>query len=328
MKFIDFSKSLEAGIAPIYYLEGEEAYFRDQVVSKLRSACVTQPELNDIRLDGDALKGDKFVSFCDNLYVLPFLSERRLVRVYEFYPSERDFEKYLKRYFQAPSPSTLLVIVNSKKKTGAADLRKAENVTFVDCSKEKEEVLCRWLYGTAKRRGLLADQDAVQRMVRYCNYDCARMAREVEKLWFLLGEGGRLTSELVDEHITKDVEYKVYELTQAASRKSYSVFTEIMTDLLKKDYDENAVLAALTVHYRTLYEVTEIKGSDDEVAKILGIKPYAVQKNRDIASRMGRATIKEYYASLYRLSADMRCGLITKESALDAAVAKIFFGNA
>ena len=325
MKFIDFSKSIKEEIFPIYLAEGAEAYFRDRVVELLREKCVQQPMLNDVRVEGETLKGERLVSFCDELSVLPFLSEKRLVRVYEFYPTEKEYETHLKKYFESPCPSTVLLIVNSGKKANACDLRKKKGVTLVDCAKESEDVLSRWVIGTARRAGLSADTDAVQTMVRYCNYDTARMKTELEKLALLLGEGGRITRAVVDEYINKDVDYKIYELTQAASRKSFSVFSSILTDLLQKGYDEHAVLASLTSHYRTLYDVTAAVGSDATVAQALGIKPYAVQKNREIASRLGKERVAEYYLALYQLSCGAKSGLYTKEGALTSAIAKIFF---
>ncbi len=325
MKFLDFAKNIKEGIDPAYLVEGDEAYFRERVVDTLRSECIAQPSLNDVRLEGEELKGEKLSAFRDSLYVLPFLSDRRMVRVYNFYPTEKEFESVLKPYLENPCPSTLLLIVNVGKKAGAVDLKRKKGLTLVDCARESEEIVSKWLYGTFKRNGLLADSDAVSRMVRYCSCDCARLKQEIDKFRYLLGEGGRVTSELVEAHVVKDVEYKIYELTQAAARRSFTAFTEIALDLMKKGYDEHALLASLTSYYRTLYEVSSLRGSDGEVASKLSMKPYAVQKNREQASRMGAERVQAYYLALYSLSCGAKSGVYTKEGALFQAIAKIFF---
>lgn len=324
MKFVDFAKKIKEGIDRVYLVEGDEGYFRDRVVDTLREMCVQQPSLNDVRLEGDAVKGEKLSALRDNLYALPFLSEYRMVRIYEFYPTEKEYETVLKGYVEKPCPSTVLVIVNSKKKNGV-DLKRKAGITYVDCAKESEEVVAKWLFGMFRRSGLNAEQDAVQRMVRYCNNDCARMKQEIAKLVLLLGQGGTVTSSIVEEYISKDVEYKTYELTQAAARKSYAAFAEILYDLLDKGYDEHMALASLTAHFRTLYEVSAMRGTDGEIANALGVKPYAVQKNREQAARLGREKVKEYYLRLYELSCGAKSGIYTKENALFAAIAKIFF---
>ena len=151
------------------------------------------------------------------------------------------------------------------------------------------------------------------------------MNLEVKKLALLLGEGGKITREVVEEHVAKDVEYKIYELTQAASRGNHSAFSEILHDLMEKGFDENAALSALTAHYRALAEIAEMKGSDAEVGKALGLNPYVVKKDREVIARLGKARAAELYLRLYELTAGMRSGLYTKSGALSAAVAKIFF---
>ena len=141
-----------------------------------------------------------------------------------------------------------------------------------------------------------------------------------------MGEGGRLTRAAVEEYVAKDAEYKIYELTQAASRQNFALFSEILSDMLEKGSDEHAVLAALVSHYRALTEAAGMRGTDAEIAKALGVKPYAVQKNREAARRLGAARTEELYLSLYALSSGARSGKYGKRGALFAAIAKIFFG--
>ncbi len=328
MKFTQLAKSLkEDGLASFYLIEGEETYFRDHAVRAIRDACgLMNPALNDVRIEGEALKGEGLSSLPAQLLTLPFFDEKRLVRAYEFYPTEREWESVIKGYAASPCPSTVFVVVNSGAGKKGCDLKRKGGVTYVDCGKEDEETLSKWLYGVARRAALSFDGDALTLMVRYCNCDAARMKLETEKLALLLGEGGRITREIVESEIAKDVEYKIYELTQAASRKNASAFSEILGDLMAKGYDENAALASLTAHFRTLSEIVTMKGSDAEIGAALGIKPYAVQKNREAAAKLGKARVKELYLALYKLSADMRSGIYSKSGALSAAIAKIFLG--
>lgn len=328
MKFVELAKSLKEKISPVYMIEGEEAHFRDHAVESIRAALnLAQPALNDVRIEGETLKGSALVSFRDTLYTAPFFDNYRLVRVYGFFPTERETETVLKPYLEKPCPSTVLVIVNEGKRANAADIKRKAGVTYVDCSRESEEMLSKWLFGVMRRKGLEADVDAVTLTVRYCAQDAARMKKEADKLFLLLGEGGRVTRKVVEENVAKDVEYKIYELTQAASRRSFNDFCEILDDMMKKGYDENAALASLASHYKTLCEISAMRGSDAEIAKVLGVKPYAVQKNRELVSRLGRERVTDVYMRLYELSSGSKSGLYTKTGALYAAIAEIFFGE-
>ena len=327
MKFVQLAKTLkEEGLAPVYLIEGEEAYFRDHAVESIRAACcLSNPALNDARCEGEQLRGEGLAALHRALETLPFFDEKRIVRACEFYPTEREWETYLRPYAENPSPTTVFLIVNAGKKANAADLRKKKGVTYVDCSRESEETLSRWLFGVARRQGLAMDADAASLMVRYCAQDAARMKLETEKLAAILGGNARVDRAAVEAYVAKDTEYKIYELTQAASRRNFALFSEILSDMLGKGSDEYAVLAALVSHYRTLAEVSGITGSDAEVAKTLGVKPYAVQKNREAAARLGKARVQELYLALYGLSSGAKSGLYGKTGALFAAIAKIFF---
>lgn len=326
MKFTQLAGSLKEGLDPIYLIEGDESYFREHAVESIRAACgITQPMLNDVRVEGETLKGEKLYSFRDQLYQLPFFDQIRLVRVYEFYPSEREWESALRGYAEKPSAGTTLIVVNRGKKANCADLKKKNGVTYVDCNRADEETLSRWLFALLRREGLKPESDAAQTMVRYCNRDAARMKKEAEKLRLLLGEGGAVTRGVVEEQVAKDAEYKIYELTQAASRRNFTAFSEILDDLMNKGFDESAALTALTSHFKTLTEIANMRGTDAEIGKTLGLKPYAVQKNRELAARLGKAKTEEYYRALYALGCDLRSGKLAKASALSVAVAKIFF---
>lgn len=324
MKFVQLAKSLKEGLSPVYLVDGDEAYFRDHAVKAIREACaLSLPDLNDVRLEGEAVKGERLSRLLGELKTSPMLDNYRLVRLYEYYPSEREWENGLGRYAASPTETTVLVIVNTMRK--GCDLRKKQLV-YVDCSRETEEMLARWVYGVARRAELDFDADAAGLFVRYCNSDAARMKLEIEKLSLLLGKGGKVSRSTVEEYVAKDVEYKIYELTQAASRGNRSAFSEILHDLMEKGFDESAALSALVSHYRTLTEIGSMRGTDAEIGSALGIKPYAVQKNRETASRLGKERVREVYLALYGLSAGMRSGLYTKSGALSAAIAKIFFG--
>ncbi len=326
MKFVQLAKSLKEGVAPVYLLEGEDAYFRDSATDMIRRACaIANPMLNDVRYEGETLKGEGIAALVRALGTLPFLDERRLVRAVEFYPTEREWETYLKAYCADPCPTTVLLIVNGGKKPNGAQLAKKAGVTYVDCSKESEETLSRWLFGVARKRGLSMDADAAQLMVRYCASDAARMRLETEKLAYVLGENGHITRADVEENVAKDVEYKIYELTQAASRRNFAQFMQILDEMLEKGSDEYAVLAALISHFRTLCETGLSDASDAQLSKTLGCKPYAVQKNREIVARLGNARVRTLYEGLYTLSSGAKSGRFGKTGALFAAIAQLFF---
>ena len=88
MKYVDFRKFTdENGAKPIYLFEGEEAYFREKGEALLKARFLQEPTLDYASFDGTTLKGDALKTLADAINSFPFVSEKRIVRVSEFYPT-------------------------------------------------------------------------------------------------------------------------------------------------------------------------------------------------------------------------------------------------
>jgi len=329
MKYIDFKKFTdENGAQPIYLFEGEEVYFREKGEALLKTRFLQEPTLDYASFDGGSLKGDKLKALVDAVNCFPFVSEKRIVRVTEFYPSEKDFDFYLKSLFDAPPRDSILLIINGGKgKAGTAALAKKSNVTYVDCARSDEETIKKWIFGTCKRAGIVADGVTCGKLASYCVYDMARIAQETEKLLGYCTAIGaqRLTDEMVDELVYPDAEYKIYELANALARKNYSVYMRVIKDLSTRGFNEASLLSSLASYFKGLYEVSLCKGSDQEVALALGIKEYAARKNREQAAKFGKTALLDLYNAVYGAISAIKCGEVTPASALKSVTAKLFF---
>ncbi len=332
MKYVDFKKFTdENGAMPVYLFEGEEVYFRERGEALLKSLFLQEPTLDFAAFDGAALKGDKLKNLADAWNCFPFVSAKRVVRVSEFYPTEKEFEFYLAPLFQDPPQDGMLIICNeSKGKAGTAALAKKPNVTYVDCGRSDEETIKKWIYVTCKRAGVYADGITCGKIASYCAFDMSRISKETEKLLAYCEATGaeRLTDELVDELVFPDSEYKIYELANAIARKNYSLYMRIVGDLTTQGYNETALLSALASYFKGLYETSVSKGSDKEVAAALGIKEYAAKKNREQAAKFTKTALIGLYEKIYGAISAVKCGEWTPDGALKTVTATLFFEKA
>lgn len=331
MKYVEFKKFTdENGGLPIYLFEGEEVYFREKGEALLKSKFLQEPTLDYIAYDGASLKGDKLKTLVDAVNCFPFLSEKRIVRVSEFYPTEKEFEQYLDDLFANPPRDSMLIIVNGGKgKTGTAALAKKPNVTYVDCARADEETIKKWIYVTCKREGVYADGITCGKIASYCIFDMSRISKETEKLigYCKASNLERLTDEVVDSLVYPDSEYKIYELANALARKNYSEYMKITADLSTRGFNEISLLSSLASYFKGLYEASACKGSDKEVAVALGIKEYAAKKNREQAAKFNKADLLDFYNAVYGAISKIKCGEITPSSALKMVTAQLFFGK-
>lgn len=331
MKYVDFKKFTdENGAQPVYLFEGEEVYFREKGEAMLKARFLQEPTLDYASFDGSTLKGDKITALVDAVNCFPFISEKRFVRVLEFYPSDKDFDLYLKELFEAPPKDSILLIVNSAKgKAGTASLAKKPNVTYVDCSRSDEETIKKWIFITCKRAGVYADGVTCGKLASYCVYDMARIAKETEKLlgYCEAEKIERLTDEIVEGLVYPDADYKIYELANALARKNYSTYMKVIKELSTRGFNETLLLSSLASYFKNLYETSLCRGGDKEVAAALGIKEYAARKNREQAAKFGKEQLLELYDAVYGAISSIKCGEIAPASALKMVTAKLFFEN-
>lgn len=331
MKYVDFRKFTdENGACPIYLFEGDDGYFREKGEELLKSKFLGEPTLDYVAFDGASLKGDKLKSLVDAWQSYPFIGPKRFVKVTEFFPTQKDYDTYLKAYFNNPPKDGLLFICNSTKgKTGSVALSKEKGVTFVDCNRSDEETLKKWIHLTCKRAGVFIDGLTCGLLAAYCLCDMSRVSKETEKLLTICEARGetRITDEMVAENVYPDAEYKIYQLANAILAKNYAEYIKILEDLSAKNYDAVSLLSSLASAFKTLYDVTTTKGSDKEVATALSLNEYAVKKNRTMAAKMDKDGIWTTYQDLYESICQIKCGEITPQSALKLTTVRLFAQN-
>ena len=323
MKFTELKDDIAKGAQKIYLLEGDDAYFRTKAEEMIKSAFLEMPELNFSSYDGGAYKGAAISEIISALSAFPFMAPKRIVKLWEFYPTDSDYSKYLQPFFEDFPEDAILIIVNSQTKKGV-DLKRKKCVTYVDCNRADEEIVARWAYLTLKRAGVSSTVEACEAIASYCIRDMARVSTEVEKLieW---GRGGTISKADVDNLVYKDAEYRVYEMTKAVARKDFQSFMLILNDLLTKGYDENALLASLLNYFKNLLAILTQPVPDAELATQLKMSEWAIKKNREEATLFGKDRLSSLINSLYSLISSFKGGLITKDGALESAVCSVFF---
>lgn len=325
MKYTELKTSLQQGAASVYLLEGEDAYFRINGERLIKSAFLQFPDLNYSTFEGEELKGGSLTALVAAVKNYPFMAEKRIIKVSEFYPSESDFDRYLKPLF-ADFPSTaILIIVNSGAKKGV-DLKRRSGVVYVDCGRAERDTVAKWIYLTLKRAHISADVSLCEAVADYCLCDMSRVSVETGKL-IDYKQSGTLTREEADALVYKDGEYRIYEMTNAVANGNYTVFCTVADDLKRKGYDELALLNSLFTYFRNLLTVSESDESDGEIAKLLKMKEYGVKRSREQARAIGVERLNGLVTYIYARISDVKSGVLTPQGALQNTENMIFFGK-
>ena len=325
MKYTELKKYIQDGGCGAFLLQGDDAYFLSHAEDMIKSAFLNLPELNFSTFEGESLKGAQTEKLVNALSAFPFMAEKRVIKVTEYYPSEVDFERYLKPLFADFPPTAVLIIVNTQSKKGVADLKRKSGISYVDCNKVDEEQVARWIFVTLKRGGVQADSSLCVSIARWCLCNMSRVSIEVEKILIYKGGSGRLSEEEAEELVYKDADYRIYEMTNAVAAKNYARFMQAAKELTSRGMDEISVLNSLFSYLRNIVTAATFRGSDAELAKILGMKEYGVKRSREQASAMGVERAQALASNIYTAIADVKCGLLTPDSAYKMVCSQIFF---
>jgi DNA polymerase III, delta subunit len=316
LKFVEMKSSLKnEGIQCVYLLEGEDAYFRESGLSLLRE-LVAQPELNYAVWEGDAALSD-LPGFLSALASFPFLSEKRVVAVREFYPRADVFKGAFGAYLKDPYPDTVLAISNAKE---CAALRKQPNVVLVDCKKADLAVLTEWVMRTVRRSALAISQATAERICEYSLRDMTKIANETDKLVQYARGRGEVTEQDVRSLVVRDTEYQIYEMTERIGRKDVAGALAVLSEMQAKGETPQRLLASLYNYLRRLLHVSISRESDGALAGKLGIKEYAVKKCREQAARFKRKTLKRAVDRLADYDYAAKTGGIAFDDALFAGI--------
>lgn len=305
LNYTEFKNGLESGqVFPIYVFEGEDAFFRERGLALLKNKLVTNLELNFATFEGDKINEKELLS---SLYAYPFMSPKRMTLVREYYPKTGSMDNQLKEYFNSPISESVLVIINEK---SSDVLKKFQGVTFVDCKRADASIISRYIKGKCAQAGVIIDLETAKTVSEYCLNDMTRVDNETEKLISYALEKKAITLQDVDLLVVKDVEIKIYEMTDYIGKKKFDLAIKVIHDLLSKGETMQRILISLYNYFRRLLHVAISDKTDLELASLLGIKEFAVKKTRAQALAFKKKSLKNAVDTLVDTDYFIKSGLV------------------
>ena len=152
--------------------------------------------------------------------------------------------------------------------------KKSEVIT-VDCNPMSESLVVKMILQNKK-----FTYDAAVGLARACENNYSRVAGEVEKLTCYCDDKATIDIPDVDKIVTKTERYQVFELSTALMKTDIVKVNVVLQNLESCDVDEYAVFASLLTFTKRLFYITNSRLSDGELAKHLGVHPYAIISTR------------------------------------------------
>ncbi|MCI5837633.1 MAG: DNA polymerase III subunit delta [Christensenellaceae bacterium] len=277
MKYSELKRSLTGGVKPVYILSGSDDFLRNYAVGLIKDKCVSMPEINFLSVEEGNFTGDAVNSVINSLNSYPFLSDKRMVVVKEYYPSQEDLKKSGIGAILSNPPDTAVFVISNKK--GGKFFDKFDKVEKVDCNSEL--ALCiGWICNAAKKRSIEISPKEAEKIANYSLLDFTKINSELNKLLDYCAEKGRVDDVDIEELVHKDGEYRVYEMTECIAEGKTDEAYAILFDMLSKNENKQMIFVSLYSHFRRMLHISLSNAKDSEIAENLGVKEFAVKMTR------------------------------------------------
>jgi DNA polymerase-3 subunit delta len=283
----DFYRRLQGGqIAPLYLLEGQESYLRDEALEQLLQAAVDEA-VRDFNVTAISVAKGNLDEALAHARQMPMISPRRAVVVTDFEAiSDEQQLEALKDYLRAPVETTSLVFVSAgldNRRNIATMLRKTcEVVSFPPL--DEREAAPRWVADYASRAGCFIELSAAAYLVGMVGTDLRRLTSELDKAIAYVGGKGRITKDEFNELVRYSREHSNFELIDAILDGDRKRALTLLDHLFANPAEplpslSLMILGAIASNYRKMLAAKELmrqNASNAEVAKAVGMPDWKV----------------------------------------------------
>ena len=302
MKFSELKEHIkQVKLFPVYILAGDD----DFVMKLAKEQFLSLIELSEFNVSY-ANAGELAAS----AEVLPLGGALRVI-----FGVAKQLDE-LDRYLLNPNPSSVIVLTGE---LGKAKL--PVGVQAVDCNRLEASLLIKYIASAVKKAGVSIEVSAANLLIDYSSRFLARIKIELDKLIGFCGEGGVISVDTIKAMVAPDLEYKVFELSDAIIKGNKERALLMLHDMLNEGAGSaQKVFGLLYSHFRRLLYVALAVSDDAGLAERLGVKDYAVVLAKRQAGKFSKTKLKELTDRLHEIDYGIKNGKIGDRMALESFI--------
>lgn len=320
MKYVELKSSLKQGTKNAYLITGDDRYLCYDALKKIENSLnLTIVDMNSVTISGDSTSAKDIVDSA-NLY--PFGDVYRLVVVKNFNPNKnKDAFDVIQEYLKKPLQSTVLVFFCPDN----ADFYKGmKNLEVVDCSKIDAKTISAFVKNFLAKNDIQSNDEAVDKLVLYCNFDMARVTSELEKLSAYVLDTKILTSEIVEKNVTQDREFQVFQLSEFIAKGDAESANKLIDSIMIKAGMGFTILSPLYSTYRrALFVAINKDKTPAELANLLSVKEFAIKMLKNQISVFSAKQLKQIVDMIAEYDRKIKCGEMKENIAIKTVVFNI-----
>ena len=285
-----------------YILTGDDSFVVKSAVNMFSVFTGEFRDLNFTFFDKDASISEVIAA----LLTPPMFSEYRVVCVNDYTGDLKQIKEYLKN----PSSTSVLLFTGALTPNFNGIIPLCE---IVDCNRLEKSYLEGWVVRKAASQKISVSQKAASLLVEYCNRDMNSVYNELVKLMDYAE--GAIDESDVKELVSPQIEYKVFELSEAIAEKNADKAVELVNLMLAENNSSVSLMGMLFNHFRRLLFVS-LNPKSDTLSSDLKVKEYAVKVALRQAAKFSPRRLKAVFDRLNSLDAGVKAGKISDKNAL------------
>lgn len=287
---------------PVYWLEGEEDYFIDQVIHYAEHSILSESEagFNLTIFYGRDTAWPDVINACRRY---PMFAEKQVVIIKEA-QDLKGIEK-LESYVEKPLPSTLLFVgYKGKKVDGRTKLAKLlkDKAVLMTTKKMYDNALPEWTSGLVKEKGFTITKKALFLLIDHIGNDLNRLSNEIDKLALNLKDRKQITEDDIEQFVGVSKEFNVFELQQAIAQRDLYKAIRIV-----QYFGSNPKAAPLQLVFPSLYNffskvqiVYTVPSKDEKtIASAIGVNAWFVKDYISTSTKFNYSEIEKLLLLLY-----------------------------
>lgn len=291
-----------------YLIVGEDSFLMQNAQNLLLNKLNLKTGDIDYEIfDEETFSIDKFFV---SVTQMPFICEYKMIVVKNLTTLTETAKRNLLSYLENPNPNAVVVFIDSYNNKVFSFLERYCEI--VECKKANFVMCEEFCLSIAKEHNINIDKNALNLLIELTNFNLNSLKAEMTKLCFYASD--TITYDMVYKNVSKTLDYQVYELTTALSKKQTDKALEILKDMIAHK-ETNGLIALITNNFRRMF-FASINDNIEETANLLKVKPFAISKLKEQSKNFSQKKLKDINYMLEEIDYKVKSGEMQTINAL------------
>ncbi|MDD5067832.1 MAG: DNA polymerase III subunit delta [bacterium] len=226
---------MERKIDPVYIFLGEEAFYKQELISFLKQKIILSSFSLDFNYRHFYAGDTSLPEFLDYCNTPPSFSEKRLVIAENIELWKSKDLKVLDEYLKSPADFTCLVLNSQERRVGKYGKGYPAVSLFYPL---REPELKSWIVNKVRENNKSITAEAADVLMRFCNNSLIEMNDEISKLVLYVRERGEISRKDVEAITADSRQYNVFDLLDSINQHNLAGALKIFSRLYDS-YEES-----------------------------------------------------------------------------------------